>query len=468
MRQFWNRILARKSPVFWSMVTFFVGITLFVIIQLGRNYLPWLAQEILPRIPNLNNNIEIRLEVKNPTNVSVQSKLETFKVGTSVYRFQPKLEVLGFVKDIQIKSDHVLFLLSISAKYKDAILCDTTKFELLQSSPSMIMIFQRFFEGPNAQQFKQEMKRLAENNQSKISIIFLRLTQILGSKIKNEQQAKAILEDPQLKAMIYEQFREQITTKIDLQELWDKLEQNPHAKHTVEIFQKNIDWKKVKYRAIAGAGSQALEDASTAWLDPKMVFDDPNTAAKALFSVMNFIIDPSTTTKRGTDALIPGATKAAVKATAKEAGKIAKENFPEILESGSEAAINVLTETQTPQKIWEGLLNLSKNKQIREYTQKRYGSKVTEAISQTFIEASNDPQIVTNFNTIVSDIQNITTGWLEKFLLDETHSGPNPLLLVAIREGISQKIESQIVCYPGENGRRVSSENIFVTIFQDF
>jgi len=371
--------------------------------------------------------------------------------------------LIGFIKQHTLVDNKVQFCLSIAKQYGPKILREDTQFEFLHASPSLPAILNRFLSQEMAQQFKTELMTLATQNQAKINAILLQMTQLLGEKLNDQALAQQIMQDQELKNAIYQAVKQEILSKISWNEVLARLEKNPQAQQMVTLLKDNIGWSNIAQKAMGGAADAALDQMASYWVDPKSIPENAGgTAIKLYLSLMGFFIDPAEVSRRAVRGVGPGAWSGAWPAAQKEIREVVEKHHETILEHGSKALKDVASEMDIAQTVWQGIKNLAQNKALLSYLQDRYGTEVAEAVRNVLTASAQNQVILGHLSTIVQDVQNLTTAWLTKFILDENQTGPNPMLLMAVREGISQKKEPQVVCYPGQSSRRVPEKYIFM------
>ncbi len=92
MKFFCKHLLKRRSILFWGTTAFGILLSAMVLGKLLFGILPTFFRELLPRLPYINNNTEIILEIPGEKLTAQQ----WFRRGTPVYEFQPELNPYRF------------------------------------------------------------------------------------------------------------------------------------------------------------------------------------------------------------------------------------------------------------------------------------------------------------------------------------------------------------------------------------
>jgi hypothetical protein len=385
-----------------------------------------------------------------------------FRVGTPVYQFQPELALIGFVSAIEASDPKVYrFYVGIAKKHEIGVLRDDTHFEFLQTSSSFLAILGGFLSKGNGELLKKQMLQVAIKNQKKITGIFARLSEILGRELQNQQLATQILTNPVLRESIQQTLEQEIFSRIDWDGILQSVEKNENAAKITSLLGQHVQWDKVTKQAMETGADRALDEVSSYFIDPKYFSNMEGGRVIKLFAgILSFAANPEKSKQRALRGFEKGAWKGGWGATRHELKKVFKEHHREIMQHGSEVLQKTAKDIELMDKIVGGFQALTKNAQLLNYVKSRYGDHVANALVKTFSEASHDKTIVSNFEEISTEIQDLTAQWFEKFVLNENRTGPNPDLLMAVREGISRKPEPQIICFPGK-GLRVPKHYVY-------
>ena len=459
MKIFFRRLKRRRSKLFWFNSIFVSILIIICFTKIIFGFVPLFWKRIQHRVPYINNNVKIIVEVPNDSLKNIQY----FKVGNPVYQINPELILIGFISKIvdnyNAKSRH--FFLSVGKKYTLNVLRDDTQFEFFYTSPSFLAILGNFLDKQNGELLKKQLFSVATQNKKKITLIFKQIGKILGNEIGNQELAEQIVANPRLKESIMQTLKEEILAKINWDSIVANIEENNNSKAIVAIFKGNVAWNKVLNNALEGGTKGALDKTSSYLFDPNYFSDNHGgTIIKSFGSLLSFIMSPKESFEKAKTGFQTGAWKKGWPVAYEEIKQVFNRHDDQIMQHGSKVVKEVAKEMKIQKKLLAGFQSLANNKQLYNYIQSRYGPKVANALTKTFLMASKDKIILDNTQSIVDKIQDLVRQWVEKFVLNKNKTGPNPQLLMAVREGISKKPEPQIICIPGE-GLRVSKNYLY-------
>lgn len=458
MGVFMQYLKMRRSRLFWTTTVFVALVSILIFGKFAFGYVPGFLSELLPRIPYINSNNEIIVEVFGEQ----LAQKEKFIEGTPVYQFQPELALVGYVGKVDKSHEQLWrFYLQILKKYEVLVLRDDSRFEFLHTSPSLLTILGRFFNREQNKDFKQQMLNVAKKNRAKLAGIFSRLSNILGQKINNQRLAIKILQDENLRTQISETVRREIIAKVDWDAIAHSIENNEHTGHIVEVLADNIHWKGVMTGVAEGSTQGIVDEVASHFFDPKYLSDNKTGKAIKFFGgLFSLALNPEEALKRAARGARKGAWQGGWRVTRTEIKRVLNKHNAQIVEHGSEVLKKAAQEANLAENLLNGFQALASNKNLFAYIKNKYGEEVAIAVKTTFSEAAHDQKIVFVVDEIAEEIQSVTSQWLEKFLLNHKKTGPNPMLLMAVREGISQKPEPQILCFPGK-GLRVDKHYVY-------
>ncbi len=462
MKSFFQKLAKRRSPFFWLSTCFFSIFTLWLISQIFFVYLPQFSQAIMPRIPQINDNRNVILEVfwdglqEDPY---IQNR---FQVGTAVYQLQPELLLVGFVsKREKLSPDVWRFHLDIIKK-NEGILRDDTRFEVLHTSPNLLAIVGRFLSEERTDLLKEQMRHLAERNKEKMSLVFTQISESLSERLQNKQIGNRIMEDDKVRQIILDVLKVEIFTRIDSDKIWESIGDNPKTKVLKNLVKDNINWRGVFTKGL-GEGIKGGFDGASGMFDPDYLPEGGVGSVMKMFSnLWDITVNPKKFAKRVLTSSLESAGEGALVVTLEELRRVVKENDETIAKHGSDILQKTAQEIQLSDKVSVGFRALANSNTLRDHIKNRYGNEAWKALQETFLQISQDDQVIKTIGEVSQEIQNLGRDWVEKFALNDKQNGPNPLLLMAVKEGVSQHAEPQIICYPGK-GLLVAPKHIYQT-----
>lgn len=466
--QWLRELKMHRSRVFWLFVVLLV-ITLVTGGYQASVFIPPLLRQVGGSLPSWNTNLEIMLELEKPAvgqesqNMSSQQdKLhreiqDNLHIGTPVYRLNPNLELVGFVAKVSEHRD--FYYLQIKKEYDVVVLREDTTFEFLGASPSLLAVLSRFV-AQNQKQLLPEITALARENQQLVEKIGNQLHAMLASNVNNSALVAQLWEDKTLSQAMGRALKREILGKIPWNQVLENLERDDQTGQLVALYKNSIHWKGIFTGSMEASLDGAIDEMSSFLIDPKYVSSRRSGPFIKWMSSMFYAVthphDFLGTALRGAR---QAAGKKSWELTLYELKQVYRQHEDEILKHGSDLLKKSAVEMQLQDKTVNFVQSL--REELGPYIQERYGKNAWDTLDKTLQEAKGHPQLRENIDCIGQKTLEFLKKWTEKFLLDDKKTGPNPLLLLAFREGITQKAETQLICFAGAGQRVEAKSHIF-------
>lgn len=269
-----------------------------------------------------------------------------------------------------------------------------------------MIVLQRFFKTPQfTEDMHQDFQVLAGKQKYLLGNVLERIQDRL-SRTMEVNKVNEIYSDPFIRERLWKALEQNIISAIDWNIVTQNIKQHDGAKIITKMMGENIYKRKFIWQGVKG------------------IFGD---------GVMNNIAQ---------EALRQGSEILKVDETRKV-----------LLENGQDLALQAIEDSEIKKKSYDFLLAIKNDQELHKYVKEKYGNAVWDSILESLEDsAKNEKDSIMAMKTSLEDF---AKKWLEFIVLNEKKDGPNPIMLLAVKEAISGQ-KPMVMCIPGQ-GEKVTA-----------
>jgi len=330
-----------------------------------------------------------------------------FPIGTPLYCMDDELELVGYISSVRKQEGNYLFHVQILKKDRERIFFQNTRFRFMHSSPMLWIALKKFFEGEQMIRLRSELEDVMEDCKEKGENILFVFKDIMLKQGKAENLVQQIVNDAYLKNVLFKVISKKCSESTDWQNVFQKIQKSQATYNVSLLAQQKIQKRKIFWEGFKGI----------------------------------FLLSPL---KKAQDEFL------------KQGKEFILENDTYLLEQLGHISLEVSKESGVVGKSVKSMHDILGNSEVQQYVVAKYGNDTYTLLQDVALELKNSRRIKNSLQQMQMNIQEILTKWLEALVLNEEKAGPNPWLLLAMRQALAAG-RPMIIVYPDESEKRIAT-----------